>query len=583
MASLTAKQTRFVPADLDCTAWDRVEPLVEALLTRPVCTVGELEDWLIDRGELDAALSHAGSMLHINMTCDTEDAEAQVAYSRFVETVIPRLRPRAFELDRRQIELGDRLGLAAGPGERYHVLTRNVRVEAGLYRAENVPLQTELSLLSQKYDQIIGAMNVTFDGAEKTLPQMSKYQEVTDRGLREAAWRAVATRRLADRGALDGIFDTMVGLRHKVAVNAGFAGYSGYAFREKRRFDYTEKDCRAFHEACERVVVPMMRRVNAERKSLLGVDRLRPWDLAVDVRGRGPLRPFVDGRELQAKSVEVMRRLDPRLGTMLASMGDGSNTRGAKTGESLDLDSRKGKAPGGYQAMLDRERRPFIFMNAAGLSADVVTMFHEAGHAFHAMVSKDDDLHAYRSTTEEFCEVASMSMELLTLPHLDVFYPDAGERARATRQQFLRTVSILPWIAQIDAFQFWIYSNPSHTREERTAAWVELDERFGTGVDWTGLEAERGSMWHRQLHLFSVPFYYIEYGIAQLGALQVWMKSVEGSPREAVDLYLRGLRLGGTKPLPELFGAAGLTFDFGPATVSRLVERVERELSTLPA
>lgn len=583
MAALTAIQTRFVPADLDCTAWERVEPLVEALLRRPVNTASELEDWLIDRGELEAALSHAGSMLHINMTCDTDDAEAQSAYTRFVETVIPRLRPRAFELDRRQIELGDRLGLPAGPGERYHVLTRNVRVEAELFRAENVALQTELSLLSQKYDQIAGAMNVRFDGEEKTLPQMSRYQELTDRGVREAAWRAVASRRLADVGALNEVFDAMVGLRHRVAVNAGFADYSGYVFREKRRFDYSERDCRAFHEACERVVVPMLRRVNEERRRLLGVDRLRPWDLAVDVRGRGPLRPFVDGRELQTKSVEVMRRLDPRLGAMLASMGDGSNTSGAKTGESLDLDSRKGKAPGGYQAMLDRERRPFIFMNAAGLSSDVVTMFHEAGHAFHAMVSRDDALHAYRSTSEEFCEVASMSMELLTLPHIDVFYPDAEERARATRQQFLRTVSILPWIAQIDAFQFWIYQNPRHTREERTAAWLSLDERFGTGVDWSGLEAERGSMWHRQLHLFSVPFYYIEYGIAQLGALQVWMMSLERSPREAIDMYLRGLSLGGSKPLPELFGATGLAFDFGPGTVSRLVERVERELAKLPA
>lgn len=583
MAALTAIQTRFVPAELDCTAWERVEPLVAALLARPVSTVGELEEWLIDRGELDAALSHAGSMLHINMTCDTDDAEAQGAYTRFVETVIPRLRPRAFELDRRQIELSDRLGLPAAPGERYHVLTRNVRVEAELFRAENVALQTELSLLSQKYDQIAGAMNVRFDGEEKTLPQMSRYQELTDRGVREAAWRAVASRRLVDRGAIDEIFDSMVGLRHRVAVNAGFAGYSGYVFREKRRFDYSERDCRAFHEACERVVVPMLRRVNEERRGLLGIDRLRPWDLAVDVHGRGPLKPFVDGRELQSKSVEVMRRLDPRLGAMLASMGDGSNTKGARTGESLDLDSRKGKAPGGYQAMLDRERRPFIFMNAAGLSNDVVVMFHEAGHAFHAMVSRDDVLHAYRSTTEEFCEVASMSMELLTLPHIGVFYPDAGERARATRQQFLRTVSILPWIAQIDAFQFWIYQNPGHTREERVAAWLALDERFGTGVDWTGLEAERGSMWHRQLHLFSAPFYYIEYGIAQLGALQVWMKSLEESPAAAIDLYLRGLSLGGSKPLPELFGATGLAFDFGPATVSRLVERVERELAKLPA
>ncbi len=582
MTTLSAVQTRFVPAQIDCTRWEAIEPLAKALLARPVSSLADLEAWLIDRGELEAAISEAGSFLYINMTCDTDSKADQDSYAAFIESIPPKYKPLSFQLDERQVDLSARFALPSAPGDRYQVLTRGVKVEADLFRAENVPLQTELALLSQKYDQIAGAMSVQFDGEEKTLPQMARYQEVTDRSVREAAWKAVATRRLADREAFDGIYDEMIGLRHKVATNAGFADYSKYAFKERHRFDYTERECRAFHEACEKAVVPMVRRLNAKRQAALGVSTLRPWDLSVDIKGRAPLRPFDNGNQLQTKAVEVMRRLDPRLGKMLASMGDGSNTNGVRSGQSLDLDSRKGKAPGGYQSMLDRRRVPFIFMNAAGLSNDVVVMLHEAGHAFHSMLAEREPLLAYRSAPIEFCEVASMSMEMLCLPHLDVFYPDPADLARACRQQLFRATTLLPWIAQIDAFQFWIYTNPQHTREQRTKAWLDLDARLGTSVDWSGLEETRASLWQRQLHLFGHPFYYIEYGIAQLGALQLWLISLEQSPAKAIELYHRAMSLGGSKPLPQLFEAAGLKFDFGPDIVKRLVDRAEAELDKLP-
>lgn len=581
-AALAPIQTRFVPAQIDCSTWEAIEPLARALLERPVTTAEELQNWLIDRGELEAAISEAGSLLYINMTCDTRNEQVQRAYAQFVETISPKYKPLSFELDRRQADLSDRLGLPASPGQRFHVLTRDVKVEAELFRPANVPLQTELALLSQKYDQIAGAMTVTFDGGEKTLPQMARYQELTDRPVREAAWRVVADRRLADRDNFDDIYDQMVSIRHRVALNAGFPDYTRYAFKEKHRFDYTEAHCRAFHDACEQAVVPMVRRLQAKRKSLLAVDTLRPWDLSVDVKGRAPLRPFKDGRELQSKAVEVFRKLDPRLGAMLATLGDGSNDRGVTTGESLDLDTRMGKAPGGYQSMLDRRRVPFIFMNAAGLSSDVTTMIHEAGHAFHSMLAKDEPLLAYRSAPIEFCEVASMSMELLTLPHLASYYPDPDELARARRQQLQRATTLLPWIAQVDAFQFWVYANHGHTRDQRTKAWLDLDSRLGADVDWSGIEPVRESLWHRQLHIFGHPFYYIEYGIAQLGAMQLWLLSLEKGPSVATDSYIRALSLGGSKPLPELFQAAGLEFDFGPSTVKRLVDRVEAELDKLP-
>lgn len=575
-------RTDFVPAAIDATRWDAIEPLLKALLDRPVGSPAVFEKWLIDRSELEAACAEAEANLYIAMTCHTEDAAAQQAYATYVETVPPRFKPVAFELDKRQAELARKFPLDKA---RYEVLHRDTAAEVETFRDENVPIQTELEKLSQQYQQLIGAMTVQFEGREQTLPMMGKYQESTDRAIREAAWKAVVDRRLKDTDAIDAIYDRMVSLRDTMGRNAGFDGFTGYAFKTKKRFDYTPEDCRRFHEAAEKVVVPFMRRQDARRKARLNVDTLRPWDLSVDPRGRGPLKPFSGGRELMAKSIDAFNRLDPRLGTMLASLGDGSNDQGS-AGEGgracLDLDSRKGKAPGGYLSMRDRSRRPFIFMNAAGLHRDVETMVHEAGHAFHSMLCVDEPLVRYRSAPLEFCEVASMSMELLTMPHWGAYYASADDLARARRKQIEGTCALLPWIATIDAFQHWVYANPTHTRAQRTAAWLELDARFGHDVSWQGAQDARATQWHRQMHLFGAPFYYIEYGIAQLGALQLWLNSLEQGQTAAIDAYFKGLSLGGSRPLPELFRATGLRFDFGPDIVARLVDRVERELEKLP-
>ncbi|MBS0187268.1 MAG: M3 family oligoendopeptidase [Planctomycetes bacterium] len=571
-----------VRPNLDARSWEALEPVFRELLDRPLRTEADFDQWMIDRSELDAACSEAQANLYIAMTCSTEDQQAQAAYATFIEDIIPRIKPLAFELDRKLV---DAAGLVRRGAERYAVVVRDTRADVDLFRTENIPLETELSKLSQKYDQVVGAMTVSFDGVEKTLPQMAVYQESTDRAVREKAWRTVSERRLQDRQTIDDLFDKMIDLRDRVARNAGFSDFVGYAFKAKHRFDYTPKHCFDFHRACEEVVVPMIRRQEERRRRSLGVDVLRPWDLSVDPKGRGPLRPFVNGRELMDKSVRTFARLDRRLGEMLATMGDGSEARGSKDGACLDLDSRRGKAPGGYQYMRDRSRKAFIFMNAAGTGRDVSTMLHEAGHAFHSMLSIHEPLLAYRHAPLEFCEVASMSMELLTLDHIggpDGFYPTQEDYARARRQQIERAVFLLPWIATIDAFQHWLYTHPKHTPAERITEWLRLDARFGSSCSWEGLEQVRQYVWHRQSHLFSVPFYYIEYAIAQLGALQLWLMGLEKGEKAAIDRYVAGLSLGGSRPLPQLFEATGLRFDFGPDTVRRLVERAEVELDRLP-
>lgn len=578
----------FVPDAVDATCWPELQPLFRSLIDRDVNSGTDLERWLEDRSDLDATCSEGAAGLYIAMTCNTDKPECADAYTAYVENVRPELTRIGFELDKKQAALSEQFGIgqASFRNGRYVVLTRDVKAEVELFRDENVPIQTQLDKLGQDYQAIVGKMSVEFDGKERTIPQMAVYYESTDRAQREQAWKHVADRRAQDIAQINTIFDKQIKLRDQLARNAGFDDYIGYTFVAKHRFDYTPDHCSAFHDACEQHVVPFLRDLEKERKQLLGVDPLRPWDLSVDVKGRAPLRPFVDGADLVSKTRAVFDAFSPDLGAMFRELGDNGVVSSRHLESLLDLDSRKGKGPGGYQYMQDRSGRPFIFMNAAGTQKDVHTMVHEAGHAFHSQFCRDEPLVAYRHAPIEFCEVASMSMELLTMPYWKGdgrYFTDATDDQRAKRQQIEGAVSVLPWIATIDAFQHWIYAHPNHTPQERSAYWLTLHSRFGSSADWSGFEHLHETNWQRQSHLFNVPFYYIEYGIAQLGALGLWIKSLEEGERFALDAYARAMRLGGSRPLPDLFEAAGLPFDFGPEIVGRLVDRVRKELKSLPA
>lgn len=583
--TMTTSVRTCVPAALNGADWAEVEPVLQELLARRVATAPEFEQWLIDRSEADAACMEARANLYIASSCDTESKAKTEAYAAFIENVAPRLETVGFELDKKQVELAERFRLDPA---RYMVLERSKKAAVELFRPENVPIQTELDKLSQDYGKIAGAQTVNFDGREQTLPQMAVYQQSTDRSVREKAWRAVASRRLADRAALDGLMNQMVARRHQMARNAGCADFVEYAFKEKQRFDYTSRDCERYWDAAAKHVVPLVRRLDAKRRAALKVDPLRAWDLAVDVHGRPGLKPFDGGRELFDKSACVFDALDARLGRMFRSMGPAGGAEGAKSKalvcEQFDLDSRKGKRPGGYQYNRPRMRRTFIFMNAAGLQRDVQTMVHEAGHAFHSMLCAHDPLVEYRGYPTEFAEVASMSMEHLTMPYWGVkggYYTSEEDGNRARAEHLEHSVTVLAWIAAIDSFQHWMYRNPAHTAAQRDAEWARIDGRFGHAIGWDGLREEFQSRWQMQSHLYSHALYYIEYGIAQLGALRLWLKSRTEGEKPAVDAYVRALTLGGSKPLPELFAAAGLSFDFGEGPMARVCEEVEAELERL--
>jgi oligoendopeptidase F len=552
------------PADFAAITWDELLPLYQELVERPL-SPANAEAWLADWSRLEELITEAAGLAMIAYTCDTADSAKEAAHLRFSAEIFPRLEEQDVKLANRLLELGyTREGL--------EVVVARFRAGSELFREANIPLSQEIEEHSATYQKLTGGLTVQWDGVEKNLPELQPYLQDPDRSIRERAFRLNCEAYAARRDELAKIFDTLFALRVQSARNADFADYERYAFKAKCRFDYTPADCRRFHEAVEAVVTPAVERIMARRRAALGVPTLRPWDLGPDPEGRPALRPFRDERELVLTAQRIFQGVSPAFGDEFQIMIDE---------QLLDLGTRKGKAPGGYCETLHFRGRPFIFMNAVGVQDDVNTLLHEAGHSFHAFEAHDAPLIWQRHPGLEMCELASMSMELLAAPYLGkadggFFAPEELKRARI---EHLEDVLItLGHIASVDAFQSWIYtSGEGGDAAARDQAWLRIRSRFERGVDWSGLERERITRWYRQLHIFLYPFYYIEYGIAQLGALQVWRNSLQDQPR-AVEQYRAALALGNTRSLPELYRAAGVEFTFDTASIGALVRLVEDEL-----
>lgn len=561
-------ERKFLAADADLSDKEQVLKYLDKLANVKIDSSEKLEEFVLNRSEFSAAINQVRAALYIRMTCQTDDPARAKAYTDFMSEVVPVIKPFDDKLDRKYIACRARYTM---PSDRYFVYDRGIRSDVELFREENVGLQTEDDMLSQEYQTVSGAMMVTIDGKEYTVQQASKLLHENDRLLREKAWRATAKRRLQDAEKFDEIFDKMIAVRDKMAMNAGFENFRDYQFKCYHRFDYTPDDCKQFHETVEKTVVPVLRSLYKQRQKDMKLKSLRPWDLAVDKLGRPPLKPFNNVGELIKGVNKIFDQVDPELGAQFKEMAD----KGL-----LDLASRKGKAPGGYQSTLSEARKPFIFANAVGLNLDLITLLHEGGHAFHAFASADDPISSYRHAPMEFCEVASMSMELLSMPYFEAFYNERDAN-RAKVDLLQRTVTILPSVATVDKFQHWIYENPSCRAEHRADMWKELDNTYtSNGLDYSGLEKEQAYSWHRILHLFQVPFYYMEYAIAQLGALQVWCAAKKDQSQAVVN-YRKALALGGSKPLPDLFEAAGIKFDFTADTIGPLMEQVQAEIDIL--
>jgi oligoendopeptidase F len=557
---------QFLTENFTVTEWPALEPFFKELVERPINSKAELEKWLKDNSELEAVISEDACWRQIRMTCDTENKALEESFVFFVTQIQPNIQPYADKLNRKLVECSFTKELDA---EKYFTYLRGVKKSIELFREKNIPLQSELSVLGQQFGVISGKMTIEVQGKEYTLQQAAKFLESHDRSIREEVYRKINERRLQDKDALNDLYSQLLEKRNLVAINANFANYRDYRFKELGRFDYTKEDCLQFHESVKQYVLPLVTKIYEAKKKKLGVDSLRPWDLEAEPAGVEPLRPFNTPKELLDKSIACFEKIRPFFADCLRKM---------EAMQRFDLESRKGKAPGGYNCPLAETGAPFIFMNAAGQMSDVTTMVHEGGHAVHSFLAHPLELSGFKEYPMEIAEVASMAMELFSMDYWKVFFESDDALERAREHQLERVITIFPWIAIIDKFQHWVYEHPVHGLDERSTKWVELVEEFTSpAIDFSGLEGYRQYSWQRQLHLFEVPFYYIEYGIAQLGAIGLWMQ-YKNNKEAALDNYSKALSLGGQATLPALYKAAGLEFNFSGANIKRLMDFVKTEM-----
>lgn len=560
---------KYLPEDFKITDWQSLEPYFVELVDRPLNSRQDLEAWLQDMSELEAVIGEDAAWRQIRMTCDTENKELEKAFEYFVLEIQPKMQPYGDKLNRKLVGCPFVQELDQ---QQYFTYLRSVKKSIDLFREENIPLQAEIAVQAQQYGVITGKMTVEIEGKEYTLQQAAKFLESPKRDFRELVYRRIQDRRLQDKDTLNDLFTALVQKRNQVALNAGSANYRDYKFADLGRFDYTKEDCFQFHEAVKTHVLDLVNFIYDRKRQKLGLEMLRPWDTEAEPEGIKPLTPFQTPDELVNKTIACFQQMNPFFGDCLVKMKEMGR---------LDLESRKGKAPGGYNCPLSETGAPFIFMNAAGQMHDVTTMVHEGGHAVHSFLAHNLSLTAFKEYPMEIAEVASMAMELMSMEYWDVFFDNKEDLKRAKEHQLERVLTIFPWIATIDKFQHWVYENPAHTVEERAENWRRIVNEFTPiNLDVSGLEAYRRFSWQRQLHLFEVPFYYIEYGIAQLGAIGLW-KQYRENKEQAVQNYINALSLGGTRTLPELYKAAGLQFNFSPDYISELMLFVHKEMEAI--
>ena len=566
--SPTKKRT-FIPQQLSIDSWNAIEPFYKDLKERTISSGNELKKWLLDKSELEATVSEDVAWRYIKMTCDTADQKLADSFNFFVSEIEPYIAPYHNALN---IKLIGSPYLKELDQEKYAIYLRDVKKALEIYRDENIPLLTKISTDSQKYGAISGAMTIEWKGEQITLQKATSLMKDQDQTVREEIFHKIHIRREADKDRLNELFTQLTQLRHQVAINAGYSNYRDYMFAALGRFDYTVNDCYNFHASIAKEILPLVETADLKRKQTLKLNPLRPWDMDVDLEGKPALKPFENGAELINKSIECFNKVRYSYGQYLEQM---------KTMGHLDLESRIGKAPGGYNYPLHETGVPFIFMNSVGTSRDMVTMVHEGGHAIHSFVTRDMEITDFKSTPSEVAELASMSMELISMEHWDVFFKNEDDLKRAKKEQLEKSLKTLLWIAAVDKFQHWIYENPTHTVTERMNTWKETIDQFSSEVvDWSGLEDFKANGWQGQLHIFEVPFYYIEYGMAQLGAIAVW-RNYKRNPEKALDAYEAALRLGYTKSIPEIYKTAGIEFNFSQAYVNELATFVKNELQKI--
>jgi oligoendopeptidase F len=564
---LEKTKRKFVAQNLVIDSWESVKSYFENLVERTITSRADYLHWLQDKSELEAVIEEDAAWRYIQMTIDTRDEKWSNAYTLFVTKIQPELAPFEDKLNKKLVE--SEYFSELNELEDYHIYFRSIQTALALFREENIPLEAEINEKSQQFGTISAAQTIEHLGEQITMQKAASLLKETDEHIRFTVFEKMATRRREDVEALNNLFTELVTKRHQIALNAGFENFRDYKFQALGRFDYTKENCFEFHHAIKKHIVPLVKEIQQEKLEKLGKIKFKPWDTDVDPEGKQPLKPFETGNQLLEGTIQMFDKIDPYFGDCLRTMHEIGH---------LDLDSKEGKAPGGYNYPLYETGVPFIFMNSVGSQRDLVTMVHEGGHAIHSFLSRDLSLTGFKNVPSEVAELASMSMEMLTMDLWREFYPIEDDFHRAKKEQLESILKILPWIAQIDEFQHWVYEHPVHSVQERQEKWVNLSKEYGTGLtDWEGYEDIQATSWQRQLHLFEVPFYYIEYGIAQLGALGIWKNSMNDFDN-TIKKYKKALEFGYTKSIPALYSEAGIPFDFTESYLKELADFVNQQL-----
>lgn len=547
--------------------WSQIKPQYQELSVFPL-TNKNIAGWLVEWTKLKNLIEENRWRKYIAINMDTTDQQADAAYHQFIDSVY------SFSLAADQ-RLKEKLLISGLNPPSLEIPLRKLRWEVELFRNENMPLLSQELKLSNQLDKIIGAQSILWEGKETSIPQLQRVYQNTDRQVREQAWRMASQRQLDDRKAIDNLWVMYMHVRGQLAHNVGMKDFRAYMWKKLLRFFYSPEDCYRFHRAIKEVVVPEATRIYKRRQQQLGIPSIRPWDNEVDALNRPPLRPFKSGAELESTTARIFHKVDKQLGEYFELM---------RQEKLLDLDNRIGKVPGGMCVEYRASKRPFIIMNAVGVHDDVQTLLHEGGHAFHVFETNHHPYHLQNYIPMEFSEVASTAMEFLGGEYLESdqggFY-STKDAARARADYLERMILFWPYMAVVDAFQQWVYDNHEMASIPKNcdAKWADLWRQFIPGEDWSGFESAMETGWQRKLHIHQDPFYYIEYGLSQLGAVQIWHNAMRDQPG-AVAAYCKALSLGGTVTLPELYKTAGAKLAFDSQTlgeaVSLMVAMIEK-------
>jgi len=561
--------SNFISKKIKINTWDDLKLYFDILINREILSQDDLITLITHYSELISVFEEGYAWSYINMSCHTDNKDYVNRYEKFASEIEPEFSKAANVITKKIVANPEFNQLDPA---RFGQLSKLFKRELDMFRDKNVPLNAELAKLSSQYDQVAGGLTASIDGEDLPMPIAGTRLLSSDRQVRKNAWLAIQESRFAKKEEFDVLYSKMVKLRHQVAINTGYDNFRDYQHDNLHRFDYTPEDALQFHNAVETCVKPLALSIYKNNCIKLGLDLsdYRPWDGSGEPEGQAPLKPFDGAEQLIAKAIDIFSSIN---------LDFGDNLKAMHKNNLFDLDSRKGKSPGGYNYPLEVTGMPFIFMNSAGTQQDVTTMMHEGGHAMHTFLCNDEPFVQYRETPMEMAETASMSMELMTSPYWDKFYNEE-DHIRARREHLEGIITFFPWCATVDAMQHWVYLNPDHTVQERDNHFVNLTKRFGSYLNWDGYEQYQRNSWQRQGHIFGAPFYYIEYGIAQLGALQVYRNFVKDN-ESGLHGYIKGLKMGNSKPMPEVWENMGIKFDFSAETITNLMEFVKEELDKL--